>query len=126
MNLTLFVVSVLFGLVNQCALFCQAGPPGSIQMNVSILIHYFTFENIKFSFPKIINHAGKSVNVFWINTFSPSRNGELNLVKQTTKSLRNCSDSQVSSTFSESSFEIPQTYVLLLTRSTATTAMNSL
>jgi hypothetical protein len=42
---------------------------------------------------KVVNHAGAPLQVFWVNTFS----AEKELVPQTTKSLRNNSDTEINS-----------------------------
>ena len=56
---------------------CGAAPVGSIPM-------------------RVVNHSGKIVELFWIDTFSEKAPGQdLKLVKQTTKPLRNTSDTTV-------------------------------
>jgi hypothetical protein len=44
-------------------------------------------------FLQVVNHAGAPIEVFWIDTFSP----EGNLVRQTSKPLRNSSDANINS-----------------------------
>jgi hypothetical protein len=67
------VIVIIATIVSKCA--SEPAPPGSIQM-------------------RIVNHAGAPIELFWINTFEPHRP----LVKQTTKAIRNNTDTVVSNT----------------------------
>ena len=44
---------------------------------------------------RVVNHAGSSIDLFWIDHFSAQPGAELKLVKQTTKPIRNSTDTTV-------------------------------
>jgi hypothetical protein len=44
---------------------------------------------------KVINHAGAPIELFWVDSFT--KRGQETLIKQTTKPIRNNSDTQINS-----------------------------
>lgn len=44
---------------------------------------------------RVVNHAGSSIELFWIDHFNAQPGAELKLVKQTTKPIRNSTDATV-------------------------------
>jgi hypothetical protein len=68
----LFAASLTVGFIGRVA--SDAAPKGSVHM-------------------RILNHAGKPIELFWMNTFDPAAD----LVLQTTKPIRNSSETQINS-----------------------------
>jgi len=68
---------LLLGVMNSVTV---AAPAGSISM-------------------RVVNHAGAPIELYWVDTFTPKKTGkkEPNLVKQTTKPIRNNSDTSINS-----------------------------
>lgn len=79
-SLYLFVVCLLLSTHLWTVNVCNAAPVGSVTM-------------------RVVNHAGAPIELYWIDTFTPKKTGktEPNLVKQTTKPIRNNSDTSINS-----------------------------
>ena len=71
--MTNFVI-VLLAIVGAFQVLAEPAPPGSVQM-------------------RVVNHAGAPIELFWINVFEHDRP----LVKQTTKAIRNNTDTTINS-----------------------------
>ncbi len=66
----------------------------SVKLKVCCFIWNRSFSDLYFLL-QLVNHAGRPIELFWINTYERLKGGELNLVKQTTKPLRNDTDANV-------------------------------
>ena len=74
MTTNMFMLVLMAVVIGVCQVLAEPAPPGSVQM-------------------RVVNHAGAPIELFWINVFEHDRP----LVKQTTKAIRNNTDTTINS-----------------------------